>query len=1738
MKSGRIFSLAIVALSFYASSDAQNLSQHNWYFGNTSNAIRFNRATNKAALVTGKAIPFGTGGSAVATDPSTADLLFYTDGSNVYDATDVRMLHGSGLTGSTTANQPAVVCAIPGQANKYFIFTNSANFTTGGTISSSVVDMTIGGNSFFPAPPLGDVVGTPVAVPGLTNRSEGMILVPHANGTDFWLITQQNNTQTYSATWINAASFTSGTFTTTTSNGIGFPTVVANFSYFKKTKKLAVSPQNANTDALILTFDDTAGTLVLDRLINNTGRATVGNQSIYDIEWDRNGQYLYISRTGDAAINADLLQYDYLNPTNTITTVLSTPVSRSYGLQLAPDSSIYYIYQATAGGPFLVDNFTKTDTIAAFVQHHSVPLGNVDFAGTQFPSFLPKAKVNLVISFTFAGTCQNNPTSFYPTVSPNADSIRWQFGDGDDTTSWSPIHKYGMAQAYTVLMTAYYQGDSALFSQTVTINTFSLQLQLVQDTTACRSEFPPPRGSSSPKQFSVKVNVTAGMATQFNWSNGDTGQILKPDSAGYYYVVATDGSGCSTYAGVNVKEYGLQDQRENIWYFGNHAGIDFNKKPPVALNTSAMDAPAGCAVACDRNGQIVLYTDGTSVWDKTNKQIATNIGGDSTATQSSLIFPVPGDETLYYIFTTQAINGTSMNELRYSLFDLKQNSGNGAVTQQNILMFSKSTERLTGNGNWLIAHEYGNNTFRAYKISSLGIGDPVYSAIGSNHSFEYPQNGEGYMKLGAKDNLAVALSTPGVSNLIEVFHFADSTGLLSNYRKIDLDTAAGQVYGVEFSPGGNKLYATLTGSPSPSELYEYFLDSLGKFHPRKKTNVAAELGAIQLAPDGKIYIAVNDPAHNGFLGTITPVDDTTKFSTFQLNGFALHGGTNSWLGLPNLRQQTGNAFGGPMFTFTGVCLGDSTKFVGTATDAIDNFLWAFGDGGGSTKPDPAHLYGAAKTYIVSMNLTNRCHLDTTIVQNVTVHAPPPLPTVPPGAVLCNGPITLNANTGNLPGLTYLWTTGDTTKTIIASKPEVVSVTNTDVNGCSSTAQSFIADNRPQLNLGPNQTVCQNTAVPPLDAMNPGANYQWQINGVNANTVQTQAVNTTVAGPPDFEYSVVVTDPITLCVIKDTVTFTVNVSPSFTLTPVNPTGCGLLNGSLTVNLLTSVPAGGPLYSYFITGPGGFNQTGDDKSAPSTLGPFGGLGAGTYSAVISDQLSGCTISKSIGLSDATFTVTPTIAPPDCDPVTLNISITGGGVALFTYTITNGSTGQVTSGTSPSATFPVTLPSQGSTTIQYTIDIKDNTNCTKTVNNFPVTPATGPAVTLTPSLCGANPSISATGATTYAWSTNVPGSIVGPANGPTVNLLAGAGTAIITVNASNAAGCPTVQSITADLKPAISPSFVQSDPCAAQVLLTASPVGSNYIYRWYLDVSGTLQPTNLVGQQVFVTTSGTYAVELTDTQTGCKTVSTPSKAVTVSGILSVTLAATQACTDNKPFTLTATPNVTPVTYAWLLNGTAITGANQATLSQTSQGIYEVDVSQGSCMSSAQLQVVKAPSPVGSLPKNWMICNDPDNADTTTSRVYLNPGVFSSYDWYKNQLMLNYTLQVYKADSEGLYAVDIMNSFGCTSTDQTLVTNECLPKIVAPNAFRPSSTLTANKEFSVFSFFITNNNFQVFIFNRWGELVFQSDDRYFKWNGNFNNGQQPLPGGTYAYVIKYVSSYQPDQGVQEKHGGVVLLR
>jgi gliding motility-associated-like protein len=1730
---------------------AQNFSGHNWYFGNSNKGIRFSRSDNSASLVSNKANPFGAGGSAVATDPLNGNLLFYTDGANVYDVSHALMPGGAGLTANTSGNQPVVIAKVPGTASQYYVFTNTASFTTGGTVSYSVVDMAAFGNSVFPAPATGDVTSKNTVI--LPNRSEAMLVVQHTNKRDFWLITHDNGAPNFFVSRFDNSGM--GPVSTTTYT-LGLIDVAANFSYHPATGRIAVAPQEGNRDLEIVDFDPSTGVLTyVQRVLNSAVNSTL-NQAIYDTEWSNNGQYLYLSRHGDAGVQADVLQFDLGNPTTTLASVLPQPnaIFRSYGLQMAPDSAIYHLYQASNGGPFLVGTLTNTDTVAsAVVYDPSAFSSNPDFNGTQFPAFAPKDSIDFTVTFTTEGTCANSPVSFYPTVTPMADSLIWSFGDGQFANEWSPVHTYDQGTSFQVQVVAFLNGDTARASLPINLTAFDLQLTLVQDTTACACELPVNNGKSgcpddTSDDFEVSVKAQGG-TPQYQWFGpggillGQTTETLRPDSAGYYYVVGTIGA-CSAYAGVNIKEYDSLDQRANIWYFGQNAGIDFNPLPenPAVGITGPLDTPEGTSVISDRNGQVIFSTDGNNVFNKLGVDItpAGGIGGQNTSSQSALIIPVPGDETLYYIFTTQEIYGTGTFELRYSLFDLKLNNGVGGLAEYNQLLFAKSTERITGNQNWLIAHEYGNNSFRAYRITAQGISNPIISSIGSDHATTSAENGQGYMKLGAQNRLAVALSTPGVSNVVEVFDFIDSTGMVTNFRTADLNSTTGQVYGVELSPAGNKLFATL--KDANSQMYEFAFDSLGNPYLKQSVPQAGELGAIQIGPDGQLYVAING---SPTLGTFAAQEDTTALSAITtLQPFTLAAGTTSKLGLPNFIQQIANPTMTPGFNFTGLCLGDSTQFAAVGKDpSIDKFDWAFGDGQVAIDSGAqiAHLYALPGTYNVVLTIRNKCETPVgTFPQQVVINDVPPDPST--AVALCTGAAVLDANPQDLPGFTYVWSTGDSTETVTVNQQAMYAVTVTDVRGCSTDGTIMTADNRPQVELGPNSTVCQNTTVAPLDAQNPGANFAWELNGAPAGTTQTQAV--TLALPGLFEYKVQVTDPVTTCFTRDSITYTVNESPAFNVANNSPIACNSATGEIT---LTFTAPAASLFSYFISGPTAV-PAGTDQATGAVATTPANLAGGTYGITVSDQVSGCATTTTSSINSDALTVT---AVPDntCDPINLDVTATlttGPLVSPLSYRIINNATGAAegSGGSSPtlifntSPNYPQGLPSNNQ---QYVVEVTAD-NCVSSSAPVSVNQAATVAVTLAMDACNEPVTLTATGGDSWLWTG--PGTIATPTMTSTTVAGLAQGANMFNLNVKQAGLCDLDTTLTVNVNNNINATFSQSDQCSDQVTLSAAPVGP-YTYRWFRN--GALIPGG-GGQQIIAGLSDDgvlYHVQVVNAVSGC-TFDSPDTVVNVSGVLDFTLTATPPC-EGQPFTLTATPNQTGVSYEWALDGGALSGQNSATLVDTRGGVYDATVisANGACSVTKNFNVVPSPVTKGNLPGSGIICPDPANPDPLTREVTLDPGdEFTSYNWLRNDLPIGVTSQTYTATEAGAYKVELINLYGCPSSDETLLIEDCTPRIIGPNAFRPTSNVQANgdytnRSFRLFTFFIDDSDFAVFIFNRWGEMVFHTEERDFRWNGGYNNSPgQPLPTGTYTYVVRYRSSYRPEEGILEKRGGVVLLR
>jgi len=353
----------------------------------------------------------------------------------------------------------------------------------------------------------------------------------------------------------------------------------------------------------------------------------------------------------------------------------------------------------------------------------------------------------------------------------------------------------------------------------------------------------------------------------------------------------------------------------NFWYFGKKAGIDFNNGSVTPI-TGSLSTNEGCSSFSDKNGNLLFYSDGINVWNSNNQVMpnGSNLMGDPSSTQSAIIVPHPGNTNLFYIFTVGANNYDWDNVLisptkglNCYTVDMTLDSGFGDVVGSNIdLSIGKNaewTEKITSvkgadcNTFWVIS--LVNNTFISYKIDINGLNTTAISST-VNYNASDPR---GYLKV-SPDGKKLVSATYGTGKVF-LYTFDDSTGKVKNdgISLIYAPEIDGYTYGVEFSPNSTKLYcSTFNGENSnkKNKLFQFDLQNpniiSSKFLVKSQTGYR---GALQLGPNGKIYITV-PPSYDFGTSILNAINNPDKLGAdcnYEPNAIDL--GTNfAMQGLP------------------------------------------------------------------------------------------------------------------------------------------------------------------------------------------------------------------------------------------------------------------------------------------------------------------------------------------------------------------------------------------------------------------------------------------------------------------------------------------------------------------------------------------------------------------------------------------------------------------------------------------------------------------------------------------------------------------------------------------------------------------------------------------------------------------------------------------------------------------------
>lgn len=502
----------------------------------------------------------------------------------------------------------------------------------------------------------------------------------------------------------------------------------------------------------------------------------------------------------------------------------------------------------------------------------------------------------------------------------------------------------------------------------------------------------------------------------------------------------------------------------NNWYFGNYAGLSFSTNPPSVLNDGHLTTGEGSAVVSGKNGALVFYTSGSSVWGANHALMPNGTGllGSSSSTQSAVICPKPGTYNYalkrydnYFIITIADVGGPG--GIRFSEVDMTLNGGLGDIvsTNKNTHLFGTTTmeganvaKHANGCDFWIIGKPVGNNEVLAYHISPAGVNTtPIVNATG-------PVIGAGWgtIKVSPNSKVIGLASNGSGANRTNIYNFNNSTGIVTHKY-----TAGAGGYSLEFSADNEKVYSTLLNN---ANIYQYDLTTTTQANfiasqtiiGTTANTVGYRMCGLQLAPNGKIYAALHGQTRLGVinnpnvLGTGCNYDDN-GVSIAGVNSFS---GTtmSSSLGLP--------AF--PSFFVTEpirikssfFCYNDQTRFKLSDTTDMNNVDWFWSATGSplpstpsSTDWEPTIQYATPGDYAVLSVAYFPCFTDS-IYDTITITAVNDV-NLGNDTVFCDGNSAILDAGGGYDY--YTWHNGDDSQTFIAdtSGQYIVEVANVGAN---------------------------------------------------------------------------------------------------------------------------------------------------------------------------------------------------------------------------------------------------------------------------------------------------------------------------------------------------------------------------------------------------------------------------------------------------------------------------------------------------------------------------------------------------------------------------------------------------------------------------------------------------------------------------------------------------------------------
>lgn len=496
---------------FFVISKGQKEYTNNWVF---SDSIKLNFSTSNPSATKVDGFSCLEGSSSIS--DNLGNILFYFDGSTVWNANNEVMLNGIGLFGGYSTTQSSIIIKIKGFESIYYLFTltdgiNDPINDKKNNLYYSIIDMSINSG-------LGKVTSKNNFVYEV--GSEKLAAVVHCNKKDTWILSMNANKGFQSGGKPSFLSFL------ISSDGIINPPVKTiledTVSVFNlRQLKVSLNGQNVTWDGgnYNAKFDISNGRI--SEIVNNKLFETDDLFDYYGVEFSPNGNFIYNSKG---------------HQINTLDgSIFKLPVLNSFGpLQLGSDGLIYMLT-----GSFLstIESPDKYGLGANFVQDKVSLLGK---SYSSLPNFVVDYLDTDSISFDYNGTCSTDTFQFNYTGLEDFDSLRWDFPNGTSIIGDSVKAIFNLTGDLNVSLTLFKPGVEVSISQCISVR--GKQEMTLKDTTYCV-------GSN------LEIFAPYPHYGDYSWSNGSVNSYILVNDVGYYTLEVNNGCE-SNMAEFYVKEIG------------------------------------------------------------------------------------------------------------------------------------------------------------------------------------------------------------------------------------------------------------------------------------------------------------------------------------------------------------------------------------------------------------------------------------------------------------------------------------------------------------------------------------------------------------------------------------------------------------------------------------------------------------------------------------------------------------------------------------------------------------------------------------------------------------------------------------------------------------------------------------------------------------------------------------------------------------------------------------------------------------------------------------------------------------------------------------------------------------------------------------------------------------------------------------------------------------------------------